>query len=389
MKNRFDAFPSNPIADMEAVEANERFARQVRRERLRKFATAAIGSVAITSAVVFQQTQRDIQLGKSEVADSHSSMHLIYETNDPKLEGIATIVATGLGTRNPSETAQILSSHQQMGDVYALEYSNKDINVEELTETVTQAVERNDIDTLVFDGYSAGGPIELAIAANIHKDNPDINVGAVILNSSPVGRRSITPDSQRVGDMLSSIINIYPDIVYSEKWRAFVELSARHERYIDVDSRSFSFDSLRREAAEIYRTKIANEEAASASLIASQYNFIETYGVEQSLEILSESYHDKTEPTIFYTRSKDATSDSVVNVDKSRDNFVALTNKYDLESQVLYINAGHANPGERPDEYNAMFLSKIQPRIERQLQHKESEPVVVAQADPKAPTPRN
>lgn len=381
MKNRFDVFPSDPDTDMATVEHNEQLQRRAHYERLKKVTTGALGTLAVGASIVFSYTERDIRLGKSEVADSHSSLHLVYENDDPKLDGVATIVATGLGTRNPFETATVLSAHQQMGDVYALEYSNKDINVAELTNTVVEGIKDENIDTLVFDGYSAGGPIELAIAANIHKDNPDISVGAVILNSSPIGEHSITSESQRAGDMLSSIINIYPDIVYSEAWRALAELGARHDRYFSSHELTLDVSDLKKEAIEIYHTKIANEEAASASLIVSQYGFLETYGVEQSLQTLSEDYHDKSEPSIFYTRSNDPESDRVVDVDKSRDNFIELTREYDLRAQVIYINAGHANPGERPTEYNDMFASKIQPRIERQLDRKKDDAIIIAQGE--------
>lgn len=367
MMSNYEAYPASSVDDLETIRHNERLHKKLYYERLKTISTRTLGVLAVGASVVFSYTQKDIQAGKEEVADSHSSLHLIYDSPDLNTDGIATVVATGLGTRDPSETAQILSSHEQMGNVFALEYSNEDINIDELTNTVVEGLKDSGTETVMFDGYSAGGPIELAIAAKIHKENPDINVAAVVLNSSPIGYRSISPESQRAGDMLSAVVNIYPDIVYSQRWRAVAELIARNDRYVDWGDFSIDISDMVDEAENVYETKVLDEEAASASLIASQYSFIKSYGVERNLEILSENYFEKPQPIIFYTRAIDSSSDSVVNIDKSRDNFNKFVEELGLSSEVLYLNAGHANPGERPSEYNNMFAMEIQPRIEEEI----------------------
>lgn len=361
-------YPADFEADLAEIKQNEATRRHELRERAINYCKRTLGGIAVGLAMTASVVEHDIANGKEAVADSHSSLHFVYESDDPAYDNVATIVATGLGTRNPTETAETLRSHKQIGNVYALEYSNKDINIDELTDTVVNMAHDKDIHSLVFDGYSAGGPIELAIAANIHKNVPDIQVSAIIMGSSPIGDQGITQESQRAGDTLSMIVNMYPDIIYSEKLRGLVELTSRHERYMNLANLDFDRDEFIKQAEEVYRTKIADNEAASAVLIMSQYNFIQKYGVERSLETLSHSYDDKPTPYVYYTRARDARADTVVDVERSQKNLNELAHKYNIETKVFYIdNIGHANPGERPTEYNETFALKIQPEIKRDM----------------------
>lgn len=358
-------YPANHDRDAEEMREIDLARRTDKREKLVRYCKKGMGALALASTVGLSQLAVGVHEGKEKVADSHPSIHFVYEGENPEFDDVATVVSTGLGTRDPTETAEKLSSHRQVGDVYALEYSNKDINIDELTETVVEMARENNINTLIFDGYSIGGPIQLAIAARIYRDEPDLQVSDIILNSSPIGDQGISSESQASADRLSFFINIYPDLVYSEDLRFLVEMVSRSEWYLDLETLDIDFHEFFKSALSVKREKIDNEKAASGSLIAAQFMFWEKIGVRDNLEELSQEVDGKHEPRIFYTRARNPEDDTVVNIDRSRDNLEALADEYDLQSKVIYIdNVGHANPGDRPDEYNQAFLKEILPSID-------------------------
>ncbi len=329
-----------------------------------KLGLAALLSVngALGGGVAY--LQHDINAGKAELADARPQVHAIYLTNDPAKAEVATYVATGLGTRNPSETARKLTAHHELGNVFAVEYSNRDINIEELTEAVVRNAHDNGIKYLAFDGYSMGGPIELAVAAEIYEKHDDLHVLSVTLNSSPVGNEGLTAKSRDGGRAMSAILNYWPELVYSKKARLTAEVLARNNDYYDKQEWAVDFDKLDATIDSVENEKTRNRSAASGSLISSQYNFHFRYGVERSLETLSKEVDGKEPPNVYYTRSLDPRDDAVVNVTASGESIVQAATDHFVPLQVLDIhNIGHANPAERPTEYNRAIHDRIAPGI--------------------------
>lgn len=359
-----EPYPADSQTDIAQMREQQLSRRKSKREKLVQYCKRGMGAAALAGTVGLSYLAGDIHEGREKVADTHPSLHFVYEGENPAHDDVATIVATGLGTRDPTETAKKLTAHRQVGDVYALEYSNKDINIDELTATVVEMARANNIKTLIFDGYSIGGPIQLAIAARIYQDEPDLQVSDIILNSSPIGDQGISSESQASADRLSFFINIYPDLVYSEDLRFVVEMVSRSQWYWDYQELDFDLQEFIKSARSVKREKIEDEKAASGSLIAAQFMFWEKFGVEDNIEILSQEIEDKHEPRIFYTRARNPGDDTIVNLDRSRDNLQELAKRYNLNSKVIYIdNIGHANPGDRPVEYNQAFLDQILPSI--------------------------
>jgi hypothetical protein len=344
-------------------EQYERSTRHKRRaNRLTLVAKRAVQSVALGLAIAggtaYGYLEQDIQEGKAEVADSHPIIHDIYRDYGLYRKHTGIYVATGLGTRDPSETARTLTSHDEIGDVYAIEYSNKDINTDEITERVVMHAREHGIKYLFFDGYSAGGPIELAVAANIYEKYDDLHVVGVALNSSPVGNDALTDKSERAAETITDVLDLWPSLVYSKKARWATEVISRTANRGTLDTGEIKHD-----IDDVYETKIANKKAASGSLISSEFQMV-LRGVEESVRRLSKPHKDKQLPQLFYTRSVEPGSDQVVKVVNSETNFRNYMAEYRIPSTVLRIaNIGHANPGERPAEYNSTFEADIAPAI--------------------------
>lgn len=336
------------------------------RGRVRRvMATLALTGTGLAGAGAVD-IQRDIDRGKHEVMSSVPLLHTIYKAPSGTAESeVATVIATGLGTRDSSYTAHLLTPYQEIGNVYALEYSNRDINIEDLVDLLKGQLEKDDIKYVVADGFSAGGPILVGVMAELKDEMPDIDVVSVILNSSPVGEDSLTRRSRDAVDVLQALLHFNPDLMYSAKVRLAAEVLARHGDYeLDefpyIDTEEFMELSKR-----MYKTKYVNPHKASGSLVASQYRFLAAYNVKPSFKQLS---GDGDNTMVFYTRAADAKRDTVVDVDSSEANAEQLADKYDLPYQSIRIEGiGHANPNSRTDEYNDATEEYIIPDIEQRI----------------------
>lgn len=375
-------FPSDTsIANDQETEGGKRSERRERIKRgAKKLGAAALYGivipVSIGGAYGYHYLQQDIAYGKEQVADAPPAIHTIYETRDRNVRDVGWYVATGLGTRDASETASKLTSHQEFGNVYAIEYSPEEFDPEILTETIVKQAREHGIKELVFDGYSAGGTMLLAVAANIYEKYDDLHVLGVTMNSSPVGDGALTEKSERMGKLLKRVVQLGDDIglhglEYAPHPRLWIEMVDRRGRYMDPGSLSFDYDRYKHEIDDANRTRINNPARANGHLAEEQYDFVVTNRPENSIKRLADHRDGKTQPWLVYTRSDFVGNDPVVNVDVSEANFNRWMEKYGMPADTLRIaNISHANPGDRPDEYNRMFAEKIVPLLRYQQLHR-------------------
>lgn len=336
------------------------------RSRVRRFMGGAALTGTCLAGVGAIDIQADINLGKHEVANSVPILHTIYKAPLGTAESeVATVIATGLGTRDSSYTAHLLTPYQAIGNVYAMEYSNRDINIEDLTTILKDQLEKDGIKYVVADGFSAGGPILVGVMAELQDEMPEIDVVSVILNSSPIGEDSLTRRSRDAVDVLQKLLQINPDLMYSAKVRLAAEILARHGDYQLDEFPYIDTDEFVDLSKRMYKTKYTNPAKASGSLVASQYRFLAAYNVKPSFKQLSS---DGDNTMVFYTRAADAKYDTVVDVDSSEINAEQLADKYDLPYSSIRIDGiGHANPNSRTDEYNDATEKYIIPSIEQRI----------------------
>jgi|GEM_PF-4367327 len=353
---------------------------------LRSIGISAIAATAIGIGQVYEDVHLGIETGKAAVRDDHATIHEIYDSDNESAfyAHHATFVLTGLGTKNPSETADSLRAHQDVGSVYALEYSNKDLDTADMAQQIVDQAEQDDLRYISLDGYSAGGPIALDIATHIHQREPELHIVSIVLNSSPIGAGSLTQRSSEGIDIMNTLLSVHEDFVYYERGRLITEVIARSDRYMTAlevvdqqDFRVYSADTfsmngvkyhldvekLRKEVKDV-SAKLDEPDTASGSLIKHQADFIVTTDYRRNLEILSELRPgDIALPVIVYTRAQHADNDQVVDIDASEKNFIDAVEEYGNPYAVIDGPVRHANPGELPSEYAAMIRERIQPRI--------------------------
>lgn len=376
------------IARREFADEHRRHTRNV----LGSISLAAVTGFSILSNGLIQDMAQSIDEGKRLIAGSHAEIHEIYDyaDNDPVFGTHGTFVLTGLGTKDPSKTAELLHAHRDVGDVYALEYSNKDLDAVDMAKRVIKQSKKNNLKEISFDGYSAGGAIALDLAAYIHRHEPNLQVMSVTLNSSPIGEGSLTDSSARGVALMNKILSIYPDFKYYSDGRMLVEVINRSERYLKpvdgvatrvpviVARNRFSYggklyevdySKLLHEVGEVEQ-KMQDPDVASASLIKSQSDFITMTDYDANIRTLSRRGANKSSvalPLIIYTRSRDANDDTVVDVEASERNIATSAARHNTVYGAFHENVGHANPSERRKEYQEMTRKKINPRVAGRL----------------------
>ncbi len=367
----------------------------------RSMAKVALGSTIITGTFT-AALQYDIQQGKEAVLSSEPSISHIYEPVEGGYDDVATVVLTGLGTRSAAKSTEILNSHSEAGHVFALEYSNSEVDIDQLTETVVNGFKEQGeasgipLKYVNFDGYSMGGIVLLAIAANIHENHPEYTVTSVSLNSTPVGEDGLTTQSSEAIGTLGQAINacntyikLCSGIEYSPAAQRIVEIASRHEKYYDSDTHQLSFSDFRETLGAVDR-KLSAPTAPSPALIYSQAavvqgasdtllrkaqeEFLVKYGVEQSVRELSERSDDKMPVSLFYTMSENPSEDKVVDVQASSEALEAIADEYDASLHITELDVGHANIKARQDVYNAYILDEINPAVTRAVTEDEREP---------------
>lgn len=357
--------------------------REPRSEKVLKVA----GSIALFGALhgvslLATDIQQGIQEGKALVAEDQPVIHEIYNyPADGEFSHHATVVLTGLGTKDASETAASLDAHREMGSVYAVEYSNKDLNTQHIAEKITHQAQQDGVTHLSFDGYSMGGPIAVDVASQLQSSNEALQVVSVVFNSSPIGDDSLTARSARSVEVMERVLSLHRDLVYYEKGRVGIELIARSEHYIHevasggseaaakihgLDSYSFNgvryqidYSALRHELNDI-RQKMAQPNTAKANLIHNQASVLKN-DIEDKITRL-----DK-DTLVVYTRSASHESDTVVDVAASERNVVSMLSEGDRPFKVLRERIQHANPVERKAEYDRMIRLNIQPDVMKHL----------------------
>lgn len=329
-----------------------------------------------------QDVSQGIAAGKEAVRESHVEVHEIYhypERDNSEFSQHGTFVLTGLGTKDPSDTAQTLVQHRQVGDVFAVEYSNQDLNAEDIATQIIATAQANDILNISFDGYSAGGPISLAAAAYIHQTEPELHVASIVLNSSPIGPGSLTSRSQEGIDVMNTLLSLNEDFAYYGRGHELTEIIARSDRYLTHEPRQETRSSsllietirgidrrvdvaqLHEEAREVHR-KLSDPKSASGALIKAQADFIIYTDYQENLRTLAtQRPGDTASPVVFYTRALTPDGDSVVDVEASERNFIAAAEQAGLSHYAVSAAVGHANPAQKQQEYQALIREDIQP----------------------------
>ncbi|WP_040790215.1 alpha/beta hydrolase [Nocardia paucivorans] len=278
----------------------------------------------------------------------------------------AVVDMVGLGGLNAADTAAALPSLRRMGVVWAIRYDNTGIDTKVIADLIVRATAMSGVRNIVLVGHSMGGVVALEVAQHIHTDS-DRHLVGVLLDCTPLDLDAVRPESRSLGEDMVRWMRWLPGARESRSLRLLVETYARRDRFLDrTGVPGIRVGDLGETVADVLREKIFNDDAASNGLIEAQFLAIVAGGAGDNLRVLSRPAHGKPRPAIVFIRPRNAANDPVVDVVYSHRMLVERVGGPDGSLLVVRPrNTGHANPRERPREYNTVIEQQVLPFVER------------------------
>jgi pimeloyl-ACP methyl ester carboxylesterase len=339
--------------------------------RRTKVTLLRVAALLLAGLVVFAQYWKyDVAPEQARLARTEPAILPVAPPADSQNWDTVVVDLVGLGGLDASDTAAALPALRRMGMVWAIRYDNQGIDTKVIADLIVRAAELSGLRNVVLVGHSMGGVIALEVAEHIHRDS-DRRLAGVILDCTPVDLNAVRPESRGRGEDMLRWMGWLPGARESRSLRLAVETYARRDRFLHRGDGPFGleFGKLGEVLAEVMRDKIVSRDAASNGLIESQFTAIVAGGATDDLRTLAQPVADKPRPAIVFIRPRDASSDRVVDVEYSHRALIERSGGVDgTLLVVLARNTGHANPMQRPREYNTVIEQQILPFLQRYQQ---------------------
>ncbi|WP_107655209.1 alpha/beta fold hydrolase [Nocardia suismassiliense] len=339
---------------------------------LRRTRSAVLRVVVLLAAVLVvfaQYLTFDVEPEQVRLARTDPAILPVAAPADPKDWDTVVVDMVGLGGLDASATAAALPALRGMGVVWAIRYDNEGIDTKVIADLIVRATELSGLKNIVLVGHSMGGVIALEVAKHIHLDS-DRRLAGVILDCTPVDLNAVRPESRGRGEDMVRWMRWLPGARESRLLRLAVETYARRDRFVSYggDGRppGIRFGRLRVVMGEVLREKIFSRNAASNGLIEAQFTAIVAGGATNDLKALAAPVDGKPRPAIVFIRPRDPSRDRVVDVEYSHQVLIEQVGGVDGTLSVVQArNTGHANPMQRPAEYNTVIDQQILPFIQQ------------------------
>ncbi|MGV9723953.1 alpha/beta fold hydrolase [Nocardia beijingensis] len=339
--------------------------------RRTKVTLLRVAALLLAGLVVFAQYWKyDVAPEQARLARTEPAILPVAPPVDSQNWDTVVVDLVGLGGLDASDTAAALPALRRMGMVWAIRYDNQGIDTKVIADLVVRAAELSGLRNIVLVGHSMGGVIALEVAEHIHRDS-DRRLAGVILDCTPVDLNAVRPESRGRGEDMLRWMGWLPGARESRMLRLAVETYARRDRFVDRGHGppGIRLGKLGEVLAEVMREKIVSHDAASNGLIESQFTAIVAGGATDDLRTLAQPVADKPRPAIVFIRPRDANADRVVDVEYSHRVLIEQSGGVDgTLLVVLARNTGHANPMQRPREYNTVIEQQILPFVQRYQQ---------------------
>ncbi|WP_069164471.1 alpha/beta fold hydrolase [Nocardia altamirensis] len=342
---------------------------------LRRTRSVAVRVLVLLVAVLIGYAQyltHDVKPEQERLARTDPAILPVGPPVDPKDWDTVVVDMVGLGVLDASATAGALPALRRMGVVWAIRYDNEGIDTKVIADLIIRATELSGLRNIVLAGHSMGGVIALEVAKHIHLHS-DRRVVGVILDCTPVDLNAVRPESRGRGEDMVRWMGWLPGARESRLLRIAVETYARRDRFVSDGGNGvppgIRFAELRDVLRDVLREKIFSRNAASNGLIEAQFTAIVAGGAAGDLRALAEPKDEKPRPAIVFIRPRDPDRDRVVDVEYSHRVLIDVSGGVDgTLSVVLARNTGHANPMQRPVEYNTVIEQQILPFMQRYQQ---------------------
>lgn len=344
--------------------------------RTRLVALRTLGVLLVALMLFVQYWVHDVSPERERLAQTDPALLPAHLPADARDWDTAVVDLVGLGGLDAGPTARALPSLSRFGVVWAVRYDNAGIDTKVIAEMIVRAARYGNVRNIVLVGHSMGGVIALEVARHIHLGS-DRRLVAVMLDCTPMDLNAVRPESRSRGADLARLMGWLPGARESRLLRFAVEVAARRERIAHRGALvpGIDYSALREVASEVLRDKIFSKDAASNGLIEAQFLAIVAGGSTADLRALSRPHPDKERPAIVFLRPREAWRDRIVDVEHSHE--VLIEHAGGVDGTLLVVmprRTEHANPIQRPAEYNAIIESQVLPFVRRYQEQIRNQP---------------
>ncbi|MFC8385385.1 alpha/beta fold hydrolase [Nocardia sp. NPDC057272] len=335
-----------------------------------------LGILLVAMIVFGQYWVHDVVPERERLAQTSPELLPANLPADARDWDTAVVDMVGLGGVNATSTAKALPALSRLGVVWAVRYDNAGIDTKVIADMIVRAARYGNVRNIVLVGHSMGGIIALEVARHIHLGS-DRRLVAVLLDCTPMNLDAVRPESRSRGADLVRWLGWLPGARESRILRFVVEMSARRERFAQRDGLFLDIDwrAMREASAQVLRDKIFSRDAAGNGLIEAQFLAIVAGGGTADLRALGKPNPDKRNPAIVFIRPRDAARDGVVDVEYSHEVLIEQSGGVDGTLLVVRPNQiEHANPIQRPAEYNAVIEAQVLPFVRRYQEANRNDP---------------
>lgn len=281
--------------------------------------------------------------------DEKTEINMLNDNHNKINQDNLWIVLPGLGVDSGYGMASVLnSSLSPTGDVSYAQYSDDGVDIQKLSEEITDAQKNGNYKSISFYAHSMGGTIMINILNELNNKIPTQNI---IFDCSPY---SIYDAKNKVAPLAATIIPpTYEGGAISKVVYESINNAGPHR------NDSLSTRQQLQDAARIALT------GSSPFLFVDQLGLLGKTNPDDMKGVIPESTR------VFYIRPDNTNNDDTVNDITAYNSW----NTY-LEGRLISITVqggGHANPNERPGEYaKALYPYLVAPSSEPLVRNNQS-----------------
>lgn len=333
------------------------------RGRKTRLALLRLSLFPLVMLVIFgQYWTYDIAPERNRLALTEPAVMSIAGPSNAQAGDTAVFDLVGLGALDATETARALPSLSGLGSVWAVRYDNTGIDTKVIADLIVKVTDAAKAPNVVLVGHSMGGVIAMEIAKHLHVGSSK-KVLAVLLDCTPIDLHAVRAESRDQGEELMRWMGWFPGARESRLLRFTAETYARRNQFL-TDRSDVDLGNLRDAMSEVLDDKIRNPDVASTGLIEAQFKAIVAGGAVDDLRALSKRANDKPRPAIIFIRPRNPYADQVVDVEYTHQALIDRVGGVDGTLLVVTTRTtGHANPIQRPAEYNTVITQQVLPFI--------------------------
>lgn len=348
-------------------------------EKLRRRGKAILAGAIISTDLLYGGLTIDGLIQEQELLHTEPSIiDVTDEQISPDRPDTATVFALGFGGLTAEDVASGLSAEfSQQGEVWALHYDNKGINIHKLVEVIIAKAKEEGVTKLSFYGISIGGVIELAIAEEIITGDYGItDIPAFTFDSTPINEDVLKSSYAEEGALQRDLHEIFGIRARGKIARWAVEMYLNRDRYW-IEDRQFNKEmdfltAFIKTSNMVIKNTILSPEAASNQLLNSAYLEFSSLNAEDLINSIGEFQEDNNRPKTTWTYIG-GPGDYIVDTKESSEQFGEIISEAGFADMQVALVPGiiHGLPLRTPEIYQET-LDTVIPNMNQAIVYQNS-----------------